>query len=113
MKWEIPINSSLYRAARWMESEEPVPRLPHAQDEPLFLHVPLDGQGQGGGASDVKVRCCRCANVMGCRRNRSCRPGLGDTDVCTRYFDLSVSPLYRCLIFFCSLDVNVRTFFLQ
>lgn len=38
-----------------MQNEEPVPKLPPAQNEPLFLHVPLDGQGKGDGAADVKV----------------------------------------------------------
>lgn len=39
-----------------MKNEEPIPKLPPAQNEPLFLHVPLDGQGKGDGAADVKVR---------------------------------------------------------
>lgn len=38
-----------------MQSEEPMLKLPPAQNEPLFLHVPLDGQGKGDGAADVKV----------------------------------------------------------
>lgn len=38
-----------------MQNEEPVPKLPPAENEPLFLHVPLDGQGKGDGAADVKV----------------------------------------------------------
>lgn len=44
-----------------MEGEEPVPKLPRAQDEPLFLHVPLNGQGKGEGATDVKV--CSCTST--------------------------------------------------
>ena len=40
---------------RWMQGEEPVPKLPPAENEPLFLHVPLDGQGKGDGPADVKV----------------------------------------------------------
>lgn len=39
-----------------MGSEEPMLKLPPAQDEPLFLHVPLDGQGKGDGSADIKVR---------------------------------------------------------
>lgn len=38
-----------------MESEEPVLKLPPAQRDPLFLHVPLDHHGKGDGAADVKV----------------------------------------------------------
>lgn len=49
--------------SRWMSGEEPVPKLPAAQDEPLFLHVQLNGQGKGDGTADVKV-CSRCYIVL-------------------------------------------------
>lgn len=50
----VPSDST--SARRWMRSEEPMPKLPPAENEPLFLHVPLDGQGKGDGAADMKVR---------------------------------------------------------
>lgn len=38
-----------------MENEDPTPKLPRAQDDPLFLHVPLACQVKGNEAAEAKV----------------------------------------------------------
>lgn len=43
-----------------MEKDEPAPKLPPAQDDPLFLHKPLDSQEKGDGVVDVKVKTDLC-----------------------------------------------------
>lgn len=48
-----------------MEKDKPVPKLPPAQDDPLFLHKPLDGQGEGDGVTDVKVTTDSRTNILG------------------------------------------------
>eukprot|EP00903_Cladosiphon_okamuranus_P009303 g8875.t1 len=53
--WRDPEGGVEIGMGRWMQEEVPVPKLPPAQNEPLFLHVPLDGQGKGDGAADVKA----------------------------------------------------------
>lgn len=40
---------------RWTAKDEPAPKLPPAQNDPLFLLKPLDGQVKGDGATDIKV----------------------------------------------------------